>query len=269
MKGRESSIKKLIGKSKKWRNGIKNEDKIKKQVMNELAEMRQRIAELEASETRRKQAEEKLRESDAKYSTLVESSKDGIIIIQDGVLKFVNTASMELVGYTPEEMLDADFLNFVVPGYWELVLRRYTDRMAGKKVPSVYEIELFRKGGTTLPVELNTVRINFHGKPADLVFIRDITDRKRMEEELIRLANAVRMSTDSIVISDIKGKIIDVNEATLKMYGTEDKGDLIGKNSFDLIVPEEREKALENLKKVLKGGVRDRSRVSYYYQGRQ
>jgi len=55
---------------------------------------------------------------------------------------------------------------------------------------------------------------------------RDITERKLAEEELIRLSNAVRMSTDSIVISDLEGRITEVNEATLKMYGTEDERDL-------------------------------------------
>jgi PAS domain S-box-containing protein len=62
------------------------------------------------------------------------------------------------------------------------------------------------------------------------------------------------MSTDSIVISDLDAKIIDVNEATLKMYGTDDKGDLIGKNSFDLIAPEDREKALAGTKETLEKG---------------
>ncbi|NWG11209.1 PAS domain S-box protein [Candidatus Bathyarchaeota archaeon] len=79
----------------------------------------------------------------------------------------------------------------------------------------------------------------------------DITDRKRAEEELIRLSSAVKMSTDSIVIGGLDAKIIAVNEATLKMYGTDEKKDLIGKNSFDLIAPEEREKALVGMKEVL------------------
>jgi|GEM_PF-6852338 len=79
-------------------------------------------------------------------------------------------------------------------------------------------------------------------------------ERKRTEEELIRLSNAVEMSTDSIVISDIEAKIIEVNEATLKMYGTDAKGDLIGKNSFDLIAPEERERAFAGMEEALEKG---------------
>ncbi len=80
------------------------------------------------------------------------------------------------------------------------------------------------------------------------------SERKRAEEELIRLSNAVKTSTDSIVISDLEGKIIDVNEATLKMYGADDKKDLIGKSSLDFIVSEDREKALADIKETLERG---------------
>ena len=137
--------------------------------------------------TERKKIEEALRESEAKYSALVERSKDGIIIIQDAVFQFINSAFTELVGYTREEMIGADFLKFAVPRYRELVLKRYADRLAGKQVPSIYEIELLRKDGTTLAVELNAARITFQGAPADLAFVRDITQRKRAEEEKEKL----------------------------------------------------------------------------------
>ncbi|MCK4964339.1 MAG: diguanylate cyclase, partial [Dehalococcoidia bacterium] len=82
----------------------------------------------------------------------------------------------------------------------------------------------------------------------------EATERKQAEEELIRLSNAMKMSTDSIVISDLEARIAEVNEATLRMYGTEDKGDLIGNNSFDLIAPEDREKAIAGAKEVLEMG---------------
>jgi PAS domain S-box-containing protein len=79
-------------------------------------------------------------------------------------------------------------------------------------------------------------------------------ERKRAEKTLIFLSTAVRMSTDSIVISDLEGKIIDVNPATLEMYGTDDKRDLIGKGSFDLIVPEDREKAFVGMAEAMEKG---------------
>ena len=165
---------------------MKDEQKTKQQLVAELAGMRQRVAKLEELETERKRMEEVLRESEAKYSALVENSRDGIVILQDGVMKFVNTASLEIVGYTPEELLGIDFLKVVTPEDREMVMKRYADRMAGKEVPSIYEMALIRKDGITVPVEVNATFINYEGRPADLVVIRDITERKRAEEELRR-----------------------------------------------------------------------------------
>ena len=165
---------------------MKDEQKTKQQLVAELAGMRQRVAKLEELETERKRMEEVLRESEAKYSTLVENSRDGIVILQGGVMKFVNTASLEIVGYTPEELLGIDFLKVVTPEDREMVMKRYADRMAGKEVLSIYEMALIRKDGITVPVEVNATFINYEGRPADLVVIRDITERKRAAEELRR-----------------------------------------------------------------------------------
>ena len=92
------------------------------------------------------------------------------------------------------------------------------------------------------------------GLPGVTLILEDITERKRMEEELIRLSNAVKMSTDSIVITDANANILDVNEATLKMYDTGDKSELVGKNSFDLMAPEDNEMASAALNQVLENG---------------
>lgn len=148
--------------------------------MNHLLALIAQIAE-------RKQAEERLRESEAKYSVLVEKSADGIAIIQDGALKFVNPMALELVGFTPEELIGVDFLKIVTPEAREMVMKRYTDRLAGKEVPNLYEIALIRKDGTTVPVEVNATLISYQGRPADLVLVRDISERKQAEEEARQL----------------------------------------------------------------------------------
>ena len=167
-----------------FRGKMRDIDKTREQLISDLEELRQRISESEASEPERKQMEEALRESEAKYSALVENSTDGIVIVQDGVLKFVNAISLQLVGYSPEELVGIDFLKIVAPQNREMVGKRYADRTAGKQVPSIYEIGLTKKDGATLSVEVNATLIDYEGRPADLIFIRDITGRKQVEETL-------------------------------------------------------------------------------------
>ncbi|MFW6138104.1 MAG: PAS domain S-box protein [Spirochaetota bacterium] len=135
----------------------------------------------------RQRLQGKLTDSEAKYSTLVNSSKDGIIMIQDSVLTFMNKAFGEIVGYSRKEMKNAHYLDFVAPDYREIVLKRYKNRIEGKQVPSIYEAELLRKDGTKVPVEINAVRVYVKEKPADLAFIRDITERRQAEEEIRQL----------------------------------------------------------------------------------
>jgi PAS domain S-box-containing protein len=82
----------------------------------------------------------------------------------------------------------------------------------------------------------------------------EIAERKRAEEELIRLSSAVKSSVDSIVIIDVEGKVIDVNEAALKMYGADDEQGLIGQNVLAFIAPEHREKGRAGMEFVLEKG---------------
>ena len=196
--------------------------------------------------TEKKKTEEALQESEAKYSALVENSKDGIIIIHEGVLKFINKASADIVGYSPKEMIGINFLNFAAPDYRELVLKRYTDRIEGKDVPSIYEIELLRKDGKTIPVELNAIRIDFEGKPADLAVIRDITERKKAEEALRQSEESLKTILNSIqagiVIIDAEtNTIVDANPAAIKMIGAS-KEEIIGHVCHKYICPAEKGK---------------------------
>ncbi len=80
------------------------------------------------------------------------------------------------------------------------------------------------------------------------------SERRRAQEVFIHLSGAVQMSIDSIVLTDIEGKIIEVNDATLAMYGTTDKGDLIGKSAFELIAPDDRPRAFAGMGEVLEKG---------------
>ena len=134
--------------------------------------------------TEYKRAEEALRDSEAKYSAVVQQAKDGVIIIQDNNLAFVNKAMSDIAGYAHGEMENTSYINYVAPESRAMVVERVRGRFAGEDVPAVYEAKVLRKDGTVVDVELSASIIQLRGKPADVSIIRDITERKQAEETL-------------------------------------------------------------------------------------
>jgi PAS domain S-box-containing protein len=159
------------------RNGAA--DYVLKDRMKRLGQATIRALEEKRLRDEKRQAEETLRESEDKYRSLVERAKDGIVIIQDGVVKFANQRLAEMWGGMVEEVLGTPFTNFIHPDELPTIIERYQQRMAGKKVPPIYATVLLQKNGTKVYVELSAGVVNYLGKPADLVIVRDITERKR------------------------------------------------------------------------------------------
>ena len=134
--------------------------------------------------TERKQATEKLKASEKKYSTLVEKGNDGIVIIQDRLLKFISPVMAEISGFSINDVIGKPFIDFVSSPFRELVNDMYAKRLAGEEIPNKYEVELISKNGKIIPAEINASLIEYEGKPADMAIIRDITERKLTEKEI-------------------------------------------------------------------------------------
>jgi PAS domain S-box-containing protein len=131
--------------------------------------------------TERKQAEKALRESEAKYSTLVEHAKDGVVIVQDGICKFANKAMAEISGYTVEEILGRHLMDVGTESA-DAIAQRYRSRMAGKEISPLYEAKIQCKDGTIKEVEVSAASIQYQERPALIGFVRDITERKKLDQ---------------------------------------------------------------------------------------
>ena len=137
------------------------------------------LSDLEESEKAR-------HESEAQYRNLVERANDGITIVQDGLLKYVNPRLAEMLGYSVEEMTGTSFTVYIHPDELGKVSERYERRMRGEKVPPVYETILVRKDGSKVEAELNAGINWYQGQRADFVFVQDVTERHAMERELLK-----------------------------------------------------------------------------------
>ena len=144
-----------------------------------------RIVAIARDISRRKAAEEALRASEERNRSLLELSPDAIVILQDAGYRFVNPAFTRIFGYTQEDVeAGLSFFQLVQEQDKDAVLQRYNDRLAGKPVPASFLIELVTKTGEKVPCETKAARIEHDGRPADLVAIRDISERKTIRHEL-------------------------------------------------------------------------------------
>ncbi|MFC1552437.1 PAS domain S-box protein, partial [Candidatus Latescibacterota bacterium] len=133
--------------------------------------------------TERKKSEQTLKENEERYRTLVERANDGIIIVQGGKVRFVNSKVYEIIGYSIDEMIGTSFLDYVNPDERKKVSEIHKKRLKGKDAPETYEISALHKDGNRIDVEISSGLISYKGKPATLAYLRDITARKQDEIE--------------------------------------------------------------------------------------
>jgi PAS domain S-box-containing protein len=155
--------------------------------------------------TERKEREHQLAEEREKYSTLVEKSHDGIVIIQDEEFVFVNSRFVELIGYEEEEILGMSFLEAVAPSDRAFVRERYERRLDPdySDPPSRYRISFVTSEGSERVAEVSVAKIQYEGKTAQLASIRDVTQQQRYKEELERVNEELEM-LNRVVRHDIR-----------------------------------------------------------------
>lgn len=125
-----------------------------------------------------------LKLSEEKYRTLIETIHDSVCIIQDETVKFSNEAFSRLTNYSMEEIMGAKFDKFIVPEEQDHVMGNYLKRLRNEDVPEEYETQVLLKNMKKRVAIINVGKIVINERAALLVTLKDITERKIMEEEI-------------------------------------------------------------------------------------
>ena len=212
--------------------------------------------------TKRKQAEEVRLAALRRVSEVMEAMPDAFIMLDtEGNVVQINSAYTKMFGLKAEEVVDKHTM--------ELPTMTPEDAKKGMKLMSevlktggtkAIDMMVYTKGGKEFPISATGTAVkDAEGNPMYFVStMRDMTERKRAEEALRESEEKLRLMfesvTDGITVTDLEGKIVQVNDAALRMPGYDSKEELIGHSAFEFIAKKDHARASENLKRTLEEG---------------
>jgi PAS domain S-box-containing protein len=228
---------------------LKDKDKTKKQLVNELVKLQQRIRKSETSETKRKQREQIFKESEEKYRLLVETSADMIFTVDlKGNFLFVNKAFKKNLGYAVEEIKKINGFSLVHPKDLASVRKQFALILEGKNASSM-EYRYKKKDGSYIHI-LNNASPIFDSEGnvvAAFGVARDINQRKKMEEELQKahdkLERRVKERTAKLLTSNkkLKKEIEERRRIEKELRESEEKYRAIFESFHDVCYRTDRE----------------------------
>jgi PAS domain S-box-containing protein len=204
----------------------------------------------------RRQAEAALAESEVKYRMVVENAYEGIAVVQENVFVFANSRLLDIFGYTEREFLGRNYNDFLTTEDHDEADAEYQRKLRGSDYSYLSLFRIITKAGEIRWMEVSGVQILWEGKPALIIFVRDVTERKMIEQALIqseaKYRDLIENAIDLIFTVDLEGNFLEVNESLLKQTGYS-KQDIIAAGFREFVHPEDMEIALAAYEKGRKG----------------
>ena len=167
---------------------------------------------------------QRLAEGEARWNQVLRAAQDAIVMMDpEGKISLWNDAAVRLFGYSREEALGKELHGLLAPARFRAAFEEgiaaFRESGTGGAVGRVLELAALRKGGEEFPVELSVSAVSLGGRWHAVGILRDVTERKRLEEELHTLSRAVEQSPASVVITDRDGAIEYVNPKFTELTG--------------------------------------------------
>lgn len=206
-------------------------------------------------EKKRILAENELNESREKYRSLVEASSEGLLMYIDNQISFVNPVFEEMVGISAEEILRKKINQLIkIP---EEVLNDIESGFENVKQSS-FESELLITATDNAEVVVNIIPINFYGKKAIIMSVKDVSSDKLIKEELVFNKEKFQTLMDKLnqgifrTSLDKKGKSLEANSTALRILGYDNFDELSDKYILDFFVDDADKRTFR--KKLLESG---------------
>ena len=158
-------------------------------IQNHSNELQEKVVELEAEIHRRKKAEEHLRDSEERYRMAIEDSTDGVAVVKGYKMTFINRRLPKIFGYPNRgELVHRALLILVHPDDQARVQRLNELRKERMPAPFRFDFKGVKKDGTPIYIAVSAAAHSYGGEVLDLIYMRDVTRRRRAEEDVHRLS---------------------------------------------------------------------------------
>ncbi|MBX7218893.1 MAG: PAS domain S-box protein [Blastocatellia bacterium] len=205
--------------------------------------------------TERKQMEAALRESEAKYRSIIEGSQQGIVITQEWVVRFATDAVAHMLGYQAvADLLGQDCRSWLLPASRDKVEQFAAARKRNESAPSRYEVEVMRHNGALAWFQCMVSQIHWNGQVSQLVTLLDVTEQKQSEEARQRSEERFRAliehASGGISLLDSRGTVIYGSPNNIRVLGRSVR-ETVGRSGFDFVHPDDLPRAQADYERLL------------------
>ena len=226
-------------------------------------ELEKRVNELVEEAEKRERAERAFRENQELINLLTEQTLLSIVILQDERIVYTNNAYSELTGYPVEEIQKwgiKDTIDLIHPDFKKFVISQGRKKMKGNVngIVTNYQYKGIKNSGKEGWVDQYSKTILFNGKPADMICLIEITDRKQAEEMIRererRFRDLAEMLPEAVFETDAEMNLIYSNKQSFSLFGYSKEDFEMGLNALEMLIPEDRKRAQKNITKRLRLG---------------
>ncbi len=203
--------------------------------------------------TLRKQAEYSLKESEKRYKTLLDSIPDNVFLVDENMNYLIVNDKVSQTLNKPEEAIIGSSITNLYPEFEKSDTYNVIEKVLYTKQKQMNIEEFTLKNGENIWVENRVFPVSVGA----LVLTRDITQKIKFEQALKESEDKFRtlfeLSPDGITVSDTGGVVKYVSPKVVEIFGAKSENELIGRKVFEFIVPEDRQKAVNNTKRIMNG----------------
>jgi len=187
---------------------------------------------------------------------IVENASEAILVLQNNALVYFNPKAAEIIGCSPETLMNTPFVEFIHPDDRPLIMEHHSKRLKGEDAPGKYSFRLIKEKGEIIWIQANVVSILWNGQPASLSFAAEITLQKItgqvLKESEEKYKNIVQITYDAIAIHS-DGIIVFANPAAVRLFGAKSASELIGKPAMEVVHPDNRAATIQRTQNLLQG----------------